>query len=86
MLGHLGAYWIPKNQCSVANSCPAKSRIILNGQRKSKKAKGRGPMYKQALILPFASAFCSDGGRYNEYCLNELAARRQAPQCQSVDS
>jgi hypothetical protein len=42
MLGHLGDHWIPKNQCSVANSCPAKSRIIPNGQRKSKKGKGSG--------------------------------------------
>jgi hypothetical protein len=39
LLADLGDCWIPKYQFPVANSCPAKSRIIPNGRRKSKKAK-----------------------------------------------
>ncbi|HVQ39903.1 MAG TPA: hypothetical protein VMS31_20350, partial [Pyrinomonadaceae bacterium] len=33
--------WIPKGNRLVANACPAKSRIIPNQHRKSKKAKGK---------------------------------------------
>jgi hypothetical protein len=46
--------WIPKGNCLVANACPAKSRIIPNQHRKSKKAKGKWANQRNCPGLPFA--------------------------------
>jgi hypothetical protein len=49
--------WIPKGNGLVANACPAKSRIIPNQHRKSKKAKGK-PANMELPSLPFALCSC----------------------------
>lgn len=48
--------WIPKGNSLVANANPAKSRIIPNQHRKSKKAKGKDTNAKRVFILRLFSA------------------------------